>query len=100
MLSDSRFIIFSIATSESEIINPLPINLLLFNAKRTNKDQAEITWQVADYYSGGVKFEIERSADNNEFKVIQVLSGNPANKSYYATDNSVQAGMIKYRLKL
>jgi len=96
----SPFGVFTIATSEPEIINPLPVNLLSFNAIRINDNEAKIEWLLADRYSNLVKFEVERSVNANEFEGIKTLHGNYADSIYTIIDSRAQNGKIRYRLKI
>jgi hypothetical protein len=96
----SPFGIFTIATSEPELINPLPVTLISFSAVKMNNKQSRIEWHLADYYSTSVKFEIERSANGNVFETISTSEANSSNRAYTFYDFSLPEGKIRYRLKL
>lgn len=96
----SPFGVFTIATSESVIINPLPVNLLSFNATRIINNQSKIEWVFADHFSGRLKFEVERSVNGAAFKAIQSFETTSSSLLYSVYDAGVSPGEIKYRLKI
>jgi hypothetical protein len=96
----SLFGVFTIGTSEPELINPLPVNLVSFNATTMSSRQSRIEWLLADYYSGSLRFEVERSVNGNEFKKISSSDANSFDLRYTFYDSNLPSGKIRYRLKV
>lgn len=96
----SPFGVFTIGTSEPELINPLPVNLVSFNAVKVYGKQSRIEWLLADYYTTPVKFEVERSVNGNVFENINSSEANSSNLLYTFYDLGFPAGQIRYRLKI
>jgi hypothetical protein len=55
---------------------------------------------LADYHSDHVRFEVERSASNNEFIGIKTMNGSLSSRSYIVTDDQSLQGTKRYRLKI
>ncbi len=88
------------ATVQSQ--NPLPIQLLYFNAKPEGYDVL-CSWSTATEINND-HFELERSADGNEFTNIARVKGFGAGVSvhtlsYNYPDKEICNGIIYYRLK-
>lgn len=98
--STTNFGIFTLATTDPVIINPLPVKLLSFAAFRISNKESKITWQLADADYGQIKFELQRSINNNEFQKIQLITGGVSEVQYSVTDSDLEEGVIKYRLKI
>lgn len=84
------------------IINVLPISLVSFDAIGEGGKLVLLNW-VCENGSDTKSFEVERSADNLNFKTIgDVESAGNSNlrSSYYFTDSSANYGANFYRLKL
>ena len=79
---------------------PLPLELLEFNAKATQKN-IELSWKTAaeHAFSG---FELQRSNDGNSFDKIHWMAGKGGvSNSYQFTDRNVKSGVLYYyRLKM
>jgi hypothetical protein len=90
---------FTIASTD-ETDSPLPIRLIYFKAEP--KDTAvELSWATATERDN-LLFEVERSRDGSDFKVIASQDGalNSDQVLYYTdTDNAPLAGRNVYRLK-
>ncbi|MCO6500551.1 MAG: T9SS type A sorting domain-containing protein, partial [Vicingus serpentipes] len=81
-------------------INPLPIELISFNAI-ANNNVVDLTWKTATEINNAY-FTVERSVDGNEWK--EILTTNGAGNSnqlieYFETDYNPLSGVSYYRLK-
>ena len=97
---------FSTAASVSftlasiDVTNPLPIDLISFEAK-TNKDRVELNWATATEINNDY-FTIERSKDGFDFEEIFKKSGNGTTSQtseYEAFDDKPFQGISYYRLR-
>jgi hypothetical protein len=82
-------------------VNPLPIELLRFDAKMNANKQVDILWTTATEVNNDY-FTVERSANTNDFNAIATVngSGNSSRKINYSTiDPNPLAGISYYRLK-
>ncbi len=79
---------------------PLPVNLLSFEAYRTN-NTVQLNWSTSSEV-GTRSFEVERSADGKNFVTIGTLSAanSPGNHNYSFNDQSPLNGNNVYRLKM
>jgi PKD-like domain/Bacterial Ig-like domain (group 2)/Secretion system C-terminal sorting domain len=84
-------------------VNPLPVELLYFNAKFNGKN-VDVNWQTASEINNDY-FTVERSLDGIHFVSIGVVpshanGGNSTSiLSYYLNDDKVTPGVYYYRLK-
>ena len=86
--------------SLSSGLNPLPIELLDFNAQLEN-DIVQLKWETTTEINNDY-FTIERSADGFDFETITQVkgAGNSSSNSNYSTiDPSPLTGISYYRLK-
>ncbi len=89
-------------TKSSALIVPLPLDLLSFEAKKSGKNSAAITWTTAIEKSLNY-FEVERSAEGSVFEAItgRVTAKEEASEaSYTIMDTNPLKGMNYYRLKI
>ncbi len=80
--------------------NPLPVTLVAFNAKKSSQ-KVNLDWQTASEKNADY-FNVERSIDGNDFKLIGKISasGNSTSlKSYSLIDENPIFGNNYYRLK-
>jgi hypothetical protein len=91
---------FALATSEPFTNNPLPINLISFDAVKQNNEKVLVKWELSDYADVTVKFEIEKAGTDKIFTVISKLNGSVTNRSYNYYDNDYTTGINYYRLKI
>ena len=80
--------------------NPLPINLTYFDAKHVNGN-VEIEW-ITESEKNNDYFTIERSIDNINYEVIEVVKGagnSNTSKKYFEKDLNLSSGLYYYRLK-
>ncbi|MEJ0105789.1 MAG: hypothetical protein WDO19_25985 [Bacteroidota bacterium] len=96
----TQFGIFTLASGEPEAINPLPINLIYFDAIKISDDKSRIIWELADYASGDVKFDIEQSVNGNEFTRFKTVNGDSLNRVYTIYHDHPVHRRIRYRLKI
>jgi hypothetical protein len=90
---------FTIASSSEE--NPLPVNLLAFNAQVTENKEVKLKWKTASEQDNDY-FTVERSTDGIVFNEVARVSGagNSAVENNYATvDRNPLAGISYYRLR-
>jgi Secretion system C-terminal sorting domain len=96
----TQFGIFTLASSEPEAINPLPINLISFDAVKISDNKSKIIWALADYASVNVKFDIEQSFNGNRFTGFETVNGDSSNRSYTIYHDHPAHVRIRYRLKI
>lgn len=87
--------------SKTTIVNPLPIQLLTFNAAYNSNNSVAINWSTASEIHNDY-FTIERSADAVSFDAINVTDGAGNSTSvlnYSIIDNEQLNGISYYRLK-
>ncbi|MFN3556064.1 MAG: hypothetical protein ACK4VN_08900 [Bacteroidales bacterium] len=80
--------------------NPLPIDLLYFNA-RAERSQVALEWATATEINNDF-FTIERSSDGHNWQIIgyETGAGNSSQTLRYAyTDSNPLEGIVYYRLK-
>lgn len=80
--------------------NPLPIELLRFNATLTDS-LVEITWATATEKNNNF-FTVEKTLDGNAFEIVTIIkgAGNSSNvHNYSAMDHHPYPGVSYYRLK-
>lgn len=80
--------------------NPLPINLISFDAVKINSSKSSINWKLAACCSPLAKFEIQRAGSNRSFTTIGTVNGNPMDIDYAFIDNAIKPGANYYRLKM
>lgn len=96
----SSFGYFTLATNEPFADNPLPINLISFDAKKTGTKNSLLNWELAACCSKEAKFEIQKGEDSRNFKTIAVINGSETNRFYSLVDNNLKTGISYYRLKM
>ncbi|HMT29897.1 MAG TPA: T9SS type A sorting domain-containing protein, partial [Bacteroidia bacterium] len=82
------------------LANPLPIELLYFNAKR-NHEVVDLKW-VTETEINNDYFTVERSDDGTHFSKIMIVDGagnSTSPLSYFAKDEHPLTGNSYYRLK-
>jgi Secretion system C-terminal sorting domain len=100
--SPSTFVNFSRFTLANVIggVNPLPIELLSFNAQKTEQ-MVQVDWSTASEKNAN-RFEIERSSDGISFEKIDVMKAVGTSSylnSYQFFDRKPFYGLNYYRLK-
>lgn len=81
--------------------NPLPIELLSFDAVLNNNKQVDVKWATATEISNDY-FTVERSADGISFEEVGSVDGagnSNSKKNYALVDASPLQGISYYRLK-
>lgn len=94
--AQSAFGLFTISL-ESE--SALPTYLLAFDAKKTTKESAAISWKIT-HNSTPEKFEVLRSGDGLNFVAIGTVPGAEAKRDYQFTDQAMLQGNNFYRLRM
>jgi hypothetical protein len=86
--------------SLSSLGNPLPVDILSFEAELKDKEQVELTWQTA-HERDLSHFEIQRSQNGIDFETITQTDakGNATRQNYLAWDNAPLQGISYYKLK-
>jgi hypothetical protein len=92
------FAAFTLATSQSWVVNPLPVNLVAFNATLVNSRKVLVNWQIA--CCEDLDFEIQRAGKDRLFHTIARISGNRDNFFYRYEDFFPVPGINYYRLKV
>ena len=93
---------FPLMSIQGTGLNPLPVELMAFNAVKKNNDVA-LTWETASE-KNCKGFEIQSSADGKNYEALDFVASQNGNTSYsqrYAyTDRIVKKeGLMYYRLK-
>ncbi len=94
----SNFSPFTISTTDA--INPLPVEMLSFNAK-VNNNIVDVNWETSSEINNDY-FTIERSIDGVNFEEVATISGAGNSneiKDYYYPDLSPFSGTSYYRIK-
>ena len=94
----TNFSPFTLASIDA--INPLPIELLSFEAK-ANLTDVDLTWSTASEQDNDY-FEIEKSKDGVDFKFVAKINGagnSTQQLDYFHKDKKPYAGLSYYRLK-
>lgn len=90
------------AWTVSDVVNPLPVELLSFDAKRKNENDVYLNWYAKNEINLA-RYELERSFDNARFELIHnTKAQNQAENSYdYVDVNAKGLGkdVLYYRLK-
>lgn len=94
--------IFTLASLDpAGINNPLPIQLITFNAQKRSSSQSYIYWELGVCCSPDAKFEIQRSNDaGRSFRTLTTQPGSDTEKKYEYLDNQLAGGVNYYRLKI
>lgn len=96
--SVTNFGFFAFASGNGS--NPLPVELLLFEAQKSHQ-QVELTWETASELNNDY-FVVERSLDGQNFEAVAQVKGagtTPHLQQYATVDKNPQAGTSYYRLK-
>jgi hypothetical protein len=77
---------------------PLPIKLLSFQAA-LSKDQAQLSWTVADNQTGDY-FEVERSTDGKNYSTVAIVSttANQGNETYLYKETAQATAYYRLRI--
>lgn len=96
----NNFSPFTLASITPVPANPLPIELLYFNAKPENK-AVKLNWATATERNNAF-FSVERSADGTKFESIATIAGagdSYETRFYETADNQPLSGISYYRLR-
>jgi len=89
---------YSLPAASSLLCIPLPVNdLEHFTAKQTTS-AVELNWKI-QATEHLLRFELEKSDDQNNFSTIALIN-NIRNRDYYYSDVNPSSGFVYYRLKL
>ena len=92
---------FTLITDLIPDLNPLPVKLVDFTAKKISNSISSISWELATCCTATTKFELEKSTDGSSFVKIKTIAGNETNRLYTALDNRLAtAGITYYRLRI
>ena len=98
--TNDRSLISKAAPFVVPIANPLPVELVQFDAKAQNLDVL-LTWRTASSL-GNDHFVVERSFDSKQYNAVGIVYDQGTAFTYYFTDTSVGAqatSTIYYRLQ-
>lgn len=79
---------------------PLPVELLAFNSQVSGSN-VELNWSTGSEINNS-GFEVQRKTGNSEWNTLAFINGNGNSNvqhNYSFTDNNLQSGKYKYRLK-
>ena len=85
----------------SLLASPLPVELLIFDARLTNENQVDLTWQTASEINNDY-FTIERTTDLVHFEQVAIVDGagsSTVTHRYRSRDPKPYMGISYYRLK-
>ncbi|MEI9808125.1 MAG: hypothetical protein WDO16_09740 [Bacteroidota bacterium] len=91
---------FAFGTDLPYTDNPLPVDLISFDATKINTTTSSIHWELAAYPSLSARFEVQRAGINKNFTAIGTISGSVTSRLYNYMDNDLQKGINYYRLKI
>ncbi|RZM25590.1 MAG: hypothetical protein EOO88_18770 [Pedobacter sp.] len=91
---------FTIATTESYALNPLPVKLISFSAQLKSPQAAIIQWNLAEACDSTVVFELEKADVNHRFERIQTIAALGRTNQYTTQDFTLSHGLNQYRLKI
>jgi hypothetical protein len=91
---------FTLASLDPSPVNPLPINLISFDAPKLTNTTSSISWELAACCSSTAKFEIQRADANRSFTTICTIGGSETNRFYNYIDNGLKNSVNYYRLKM
>jgi hypothetical protein len=91
---------FTFASTTISPSNPLPVNLISFNATKLNAGKALINWELANYCIGTENFEVQRADPDYNFATITTVGGSISTRLYSSVDNGLKPGINYYRLKM
>ncbi|MDP4261508.1 MAG: T9SS type A sorting domain-containing protein [Bacteroidota bacterium] len=80
--------------------NPLPINLVSFNASMLTTTKAMIDWELAAPCSPAARFEIQKAGAGKNFIAIGTTGGSTISQLYTYMDNDLKNGISYYRIKM
>jgi hypothetical protein len=85
----------------SQSANPLPLQMLTFEAQLTKQKQVDLRWETASEINHDF-FTIERSKDLNNIEAIGTVKGagnSTVINEYYTIDENPYSGISYYRIK-
>jgi hypothetical protein len=88
---------FTVGSSLPYQDNPLPIDLISFNAVN-QEGFSLLTWEIGEE-TDQIQFEIERAGEDKIFETIGRMNGTKISRNYSFTDNSIPKSIYYYRLK-
>lgn len=91
---------FTLGTDLTAQLNPLPINLIAFDAVKLNSFRSLINWELAVCCSSAAKFELQRRDNDGSFATVATIGGSETSRFYSYTDNGLQKGVNYYRLRM
>lgn len=95
----NTFGFFTIAAVDDEVVNPLPVQLIRFEARTINSLHTILHWELADGYHVD-KFELERAGGDRRFERLTTMKGNAGGPFYSYEDEHLLRGINYYRLKI
>jgi hypothetical protein len=92
--------VFTLASIVPASVNPLPIDLISFDATKLSNTKSSLDWELAACCSSAAKFEVQRAGANKNFTTIATIGGSETNRLYTYVDNGLQTGINYYRLRM
>lgn len=96
----NSFNAFAIGSTDNVHVNPLPVELISFNATKVNGGRIGLSWQLADYPSVLTKIEIQAAAADYVFKTVAERKANAQVRIYQDTLDKQTVLHRYYRLKI
>ena len=93
---------FALATTSSDLaVNPLPVELTAFIARRRATQGVSLSWTTASEHNSAA-FDVQRSRDGREFTLVATVQAQGSSTqatAYAALDEKAPAGKLYYRLR-
>lgn len=91
---------FTFASLSALPNNPLPINLISFDASKLTNTKALVNWELAVYCSKDAVFEVQRAGIDKRFVTVGSVGGSETSRFYNYTHNGLKTGINYYRMKM
>lgn len=95
--SVTAFGAFTLGTTDTETINPLPVTLLDFRALMITDRTIELKWKISEM-DGVVRFSIQRAGSDQRYLPVRDFNSNDRINEYAIDDNDPLPGANYYRL--
>jgi hypothetical protein len=92
--------IFTLASGQPVAFNPLPVDLVSFNAENITGNHVCLTWELSDYSTANMIIELDRSVNGSEFTRLQTSRGSETQRIFTYVDEQPAIPVCYYRLKI
>lgn len=90
----------TLSTTLLYLINPLPLNLVSFEAMRISSTRADLAWRLAECCPAASRFEVQRAGADRVFETLASVNGNERSRDYLYADQGLKNGLNYYRLRM